>query len=191
MKKLFTILTLLFAPIILCLGLPLLIAVGGINASSTPPSSKALPKPPEQAIEIVGADHLTVYVRTTSGKFVRCATIQLSACWEPTTKPSTMILVSNVDERQSTSAPVVPPPGQAVSTIGVNYQYSGGFPNYIYFAVLSDGSVWYLPKDTTADNLTFVSLIALPALLTIAGAGMVVVYIIEVLIFLPRLRKKQ
>lgn len=172
-----TLVVFVFGPALMCIGLPLLIAVAGVSLTSTAPSWKALPAVPDKAVEIVGADHIMVYVRTTSGNFLRCPVTQPTTCWASTTKPPMLILVSNVNQRQSIAAPAVELPGKAVSILGVDYNQPGGLQYGIHYAVLSDGSVWYLQKDTTNDSLLFAGLLALPALVMIVGVGMTVIYL--------------
>jgi hypothetical protein len=169
--------TFVFVPSFLCIGLPLLAAVAGVNLLSSAPTWKALPATSDKAIEVVGADHITVYVRTTSGNFVRCFVTQPTSCWQPTSKPTTRVLVGNANQRETANAPAVQPPGQLVSLLGVDYGYGGGIPMGIHYAVLTDGSVWYLQKDTTGDSLTFAALLALPVLAAAVLAGWVVIYL--------------
>ncbi|CAG0978509.1 hypothetical protein ANAEL_01594 [Anaerolineales bacterium] len=166
----------ILAPAFLCVGLPALVLFIGASLFSSPPSWKALPPMPDKPTEIVAADHITVYVNTASGNTVKCFVTQPSSCWQPTTKPSTRVLVSNVNQREISSAPASEPPSKTVSILGVAYEYCCGGPKKeIHYALLADGSVWYVDRETSNTTPTFVGMLVLPfiVMLSLAGLGMI------------------
>jgi hypothetical protein len=131
----------------------------------------------DKPVEIVGADHITVYVSTTSGAIARCVVTQPANCWQSTTKPPTRILVSTVHERETANAPATNPPGGAISLLGVEYVRPGQIKKEIHFAILADGSVWYVDRDVSNTAAIFVGAIVLPILIALSLAGLVVIYL--------------
>jgi hypothetical protein len=164
-------------PGFLCVGVPVLIALAGLSVFTAPPEWKMLPGLVDKPVEIVGADHITVYVSTTSGSVARCFVTQPASCWQMTTKPATRILVSTVHERETTNAPATNPPGGAISLLGVEYVRPGQIKKEIHFAILADGSVWYVDRDVSNTAAIFVGAIVLPILIALSLAGLVVVYL--------------
>ena len=94
-----------------------------------------------------------------------------------TTKPATRILVSTVHERETTNAPATNSPGGAISLLGVEYVRPGQIKKEIHFAILADGSVWYVDRDVSNTAAIFVGAIVLPILIALSLAGLVVIYI--------------
>lgn len=168
----------IIAPAFLCVGLPALVLLVGASLFSSPPSWKALPSMPDKPTEIVAADHITVYVSTASGNTVKCLVTQPSSCWQVTTEPSTRILVSNVNQREISSAPASEPPSKAVSILGVAYEYCCGGPKKeIHYVILADGSVWYVDRETSNTTPTFVGMLVLPFIVMLSLAGLAMIYL--------------
>ena len=166
-----------FVPGFLCVGAPALIALAGLSVFTAPPEWKMLPGLVDKPVEIVGADHITVYVSTTSGAIARCVVTQPASCWQSTTKPPTRILVSTVHERETANAPATNPPGRALSILGVEYVRSAELKKEIHYAILADGSVWYVDRDVSNTTAIFVGAFVLPVIIALSCAGWIVIYL--------------
>ena len=106
------------------------------------PDWKPLPALAEPATEVVDADMNAVYVRTAGGNTYRYETLSRTPGeWTKTqeAKTDTGNGLQHIDVTEEVS-----PPGNAVSTLGIQYYVGGGeIAIRDYIAVLSDGSVWW------------------------------------------------
>jgi hypothetical protein len=138
-----SLLTYLVVPVMLCIGLPALAAViiyASFNASK---GWQRLPAPPESALQIAGAGELHAIIRTDAGSYYYCAISSASTCWEPTSQPEGRMTGRG---SEITTPPSFEPPKGVISIIGLSYM-DMGVEGQVHYAVLEDGSVWYLQKD--------------------------------------------
>lgn len=103
------------------------------------PNWKVLDPVPERAIEISNADHSAVYVRTESGKIYGCNPDGATKnCWVEAHEP--LVLAKN-DRRIPVGENTHPPKG-VVSSVGLDFDPIPEAGAQVYYALLSDGSVW-------------------------------------------------
>ena len=149
-----------------CVAMPILGVVFVYGVSYAGNSWQQLPTPPETPKVIASAGYYTVVIETEEGHYFYCDTSQLGLCWQPENKPDSLIIPASEYSgtvEQIEGKPIVPAPGRVVSLVGVDHQYG---PNHteIYYAILKNGSVWYLQLDQSSAGLLagFSSLIAIP-----------------------------
>ena len=147
-----------------CIITPILGVVFVYGVSYAGSSWQKFPTPPETPKAIAAAGYSTVVIETEEGHYFYCDTSQLELCWQPENKPSSLIIpVSYGSVEQIEGKPIVPAPGRVVSLVGVDHQDG---PNHteIYYAILKNGSIWYLQLDQSSAGLLagLSSLIAIP-----------------------------
>ncbi|HEX6035290.1 MAG TPA: hypothetical protein VFY83_12675 [Anaerolineales bacterium] len=168
-----SLLTYIVVPIVLCIGLPALVAViiyAGFNA---PKGWQQLPAPPEPAVQIAGAGELHVIIRTDAGSYYYCAVSSPSTCWESTTEPEQRLTGRGIE---ITTPPSSEPPKGVISILGLSYT-DMGVEGQVHYAVLEDGSVWYLQKDENKYEAGFASGLFLMLAIIPAIAGLLVIYL--------------
>ncbi|MFN8435138.1 MAG: hypothetical protein U0V18_14030 [Anaerolineales bacterium] len=147
-----------------CVITPILGVVFVYGVSYAGSSWQKFPTPPEIPKTIAAAGYSTVVIETEEGHYFYCNTSQLELCWQPENKPDTLIIpISYGSVEQIEGKPIVPAPGRTVSLVGVDYQDG---PNHteMYYAILKNGSVWYLQLDQSSAGLLagLSSLVAIP-----------------------------
>lgn len=167
-----SLLTYIFVPVLLCVGLPALIALVIYGSFSAPIGWQHLPAPPEPAVQIAGAGELHVIIRTDSGDHYSCGISSPSACWESASEPEQRMTGRGTE---ITTPPYAEPPGEAVSMLGLSYTDMGE-EGQVHYAALEDGSVWYLQRDANKYEAGFASGLFLMLAVIPAIAGLLVIY---------------
>lgn len=125
-----------------CIALPILGIVLIYAVFSTGEGWKQLPAPPEKPVAVVAASPKSVVIETEKGNYYYCYVDQL--CWQPENKPDSLVIGGADNSTNVTgNMPSVAPPGQVVSMLGIAYSL-GPESSESHFAVLDDGTVWYL-----------------------------------------------
>ena len=168
-----SLLTYIFVPLVLCIGLPALVAFLIYGAFTLPKGWQQLPTPPEPAVEVAGASELSVIIRTDSDAYYFCGIRAPSECWQETTQPENRMTGRGTE---ITTPPSPQPPGEVVSILSLSY-IDMGVEGQTHFAALADGSVWYLEKDTNTYEGGFASGLFLTIALLPAIAGLLVIYL--------------
>jgi hypothetical protein len=158
-------------PVFLCIGLPALAAVLIYGAFNAPQGWQQLPAPPEPAVAVAGASELSVVIRTDSGSYFFCGISSPSACWESTTAPEQRMTGRGTE---ITTPPASEPPQGVISMLGLSYT-DMGVEGQVHYAVLEDGSVWYLEKDENKYEAGFASGLFLTIAIIPAIAGLLVI----------------
>ena len=165
--------TYLVLPVVLCIGLPALVAFliyGGIAA---PTGWRELPAPPQPAVEVAAASELSVIIRTDTGSYYSCVASSPSTCWEFALEPEARMTGRGTE---LTTPPTLDPPGNAISILGLSYTDLGE-EGQVYYVVLEDGSVWVLRKDANSYEAGFASGLFLTLAIIPALAGLLVIYL--------------
>ena len=168
-----SLLTYIFVPVVLCIGLPALAAMIIYGSFSAPRGWQQLPAPPEPAVQVAGAGELHVIVRTDAGDYYYCAISSLSTCWESASEPEQRMTGRGTE---ISTPPYAEPPGGVISMLGLSYTDMGG-EGQVHYAVLEDGSVWYLQKDANRYEAGFASGLFLTLAIIPAIAGLLVIYL--------------
>ena len=168
-----SLLTYIVVPVVLCIGLPALAAVVIYGAFNAPKGWQQLPAPPEPAVQIAGAGELHVTVRTDSEAYYYCAIGSPSTCWESTTQPEQRMTGRGTE---IDTPPYIEPPQSVISILGLSYT-DMGVEGQTHYAVLEDGSVWYLQKNNNQYEAGFASGLFLTLAIIPAIAGLLVIYL--------------
>lgn len=168
-----SLLTYLVVPVVLCIGLPALVAFLIYGAFALPKGWQQLPAPPEPAVEVVGASELSVIIGTDSDSYYFCGIRAPSECWQETTQPEDRMTGRGTE---ITTPPASQPPGEAVSILSLSYM-DMGVEGQTHFAALEDGNVWYLQKDANTYEAGFASGLFLTIAIIPAIAGLLVIYL--------------
>lgn len=163
----------LLVPAALCIGLPVLagfLIYFGFNA---PKGWQQLPAPPDPAVEVAGAGELSLVIRTDAGSHFYCAISSPSTCWEPTTEPAQRMTGRGTE---IDTPPYSDPLKGVTDILGLSYT-DMGVEGQVHYAVLEDGSVWYLQKDSNKYEAGFASGLFLTLALIPAVVGLLVVYL--------------
>ncbi|MCL4271219.1 MAG: hypothetical protein KJZ72_16805 [Anaerolineales bacterium] len=178
-KRRFASLVVYIGAFVLFIALPtvMLLAIYGIFSEQD--GWQQLPAPPEAPVAVASGGRDSLIVETVDGNYYSCWALDLSTCWQPVDQPESLIMEApDVYLEQSSNAPPVNPPGEVLSLIGVAYNQSG-MKLESHYAVLEDGTVWYLNRETNNYTASFItmlaSLLAIPGMigsgLAFAGAG--------------------
>jgi len=132
---------------------------------------RSLGAPPGGGVDILTADHATVYVQTSSGEVFRCRHIGRSSadeCWVPAQEPY------DVDRKTRFDAPgfqgsVEPPRGQVLDMLVATVWHAEDVYETRY-ALLSDGTIWAWRYDVGA-YWSLLILIAGPAVGLLLGTA--------------------
>jgi hypothetical protein len=168
-----SLLTYLFVPIGLCVGLPAVIAVLIYGSMGAPTGWRQLPEVPGSPVEVAAADELSVIVRTDSGAYYSCVTSSPTTCWETALQPEQRMSGRGME---ISTPPYAEPPGEVVSMLGLSYMDMGE-EGQTHYAVLKDGSVWVLRKDANKYEAGFATGLFLTIALIPAAAGLLVIYL--------------
>jgi len=161
----------LFAPLVLCIGLPALAAFLIYGSFTAPRGWRQLPASPVPAVEIVSANGTSVVVRTESDSQLYC----VIGCpdWEPVDEIDPLFLSSGTE---ISTPPSFEPPDGAVDVLGIS-SINMGVEERTYFAIVEDGSVWYLQVNNNSYEGGFASGLFLTLAIIPAIFGLVVVYL--------------
>ena len=168
-----SLLTYILVPIMLCIGLPALAALVIYGVFNAPKGWQQLPAPPQPAEEVAAAGEVSVTVRTVPGDYYFCGVSAPSECWQATDEPEQKL------SGRGTETDILPsfePPGEAVSLLGLSYSDTGA-ESRSYYAVLRDGSVWYLQQNNNTYESGFASGLFLTITLLPALFGLIVIYL--------------
>jgi hypothetical protein len=168
-----SVLTYIVVPIVLCIGLPALAATIIYATFNAPKGWQQLPAPPDPAVQVAGAGELHVIIRTDAGNYYSCAISSPSTCWETTPEPEQRMTGRGTE---ITTPPYIEPPKGAISILGLSYT-DMGVEGQVHYAVLEDGSVWYLQKDNNKYEAGFASGLFLTIAIIPAIAGLLVIYL--------------
>jgi hypothetical protein len=166
-----SLLTYIFVPIVLCVGLPALIGMGIYTVFNAPQGWKQFPVPPQPAAEIVSANGTSLVIRTESDSQWYC--VIGCADWQPVAEVDPLFIN---DGTKTSKPPSFDPPEGAVDVVGVA-SMNMGMEERTYFAVVDDGSVWYLQQNNNQYEAGFASGLFLTIALIPAIFGLVVIYI--------------
>lgn len=166
-----SLLTYLVVPVFLCIGLPALAGFVIYSMFNAPKGWQQFPAPPQPAAEIVSANGTSVVIRTESGSQWYC--VIGSSNWKPVAEIDPLYLS---DSTETSALPSFDPPDGTVSLRGVSTQ-NMGVEERTYYAVVGDGSVWYLQQDNNKYEAGFASGLFLTIALIPAIAGLLVIYL--------------
>lgn len=166
-----SLLTYIVVPLVLCVGLPALIGLGIYTVFNAPQGWKQLPSPPEPAVEIVSANGTSVVVRTDSDAQLYC----VIGCsdWDPVDEVDPLFVNSGTE---TSTPPSFDPPDGAVEVVGIA-SMDMGVEERTYFAVVDDGSVWYLQQNNNQYEAGFASGLFLTIAIIPAIFGLIVIYV--------------
>jgi hypothetical protein len=161
----------LFAPIVLCIGLPALVAFLIYGSFNVPMGWQKFPVLPEPAVEIVSANGTSVVIRTEADSQLYC--VIGSADWKPVAEIDPLFLGSGTE---TSTPPSFDPPNGTVSLLGISTQ-NMGVEERTYYAVVEDGSVWYLQQNNNTYEAGFASGLFLTIAIIPAIFGLIVIYV--------------
>lgn len=167
-----SLLTYIVVPIFLCIGLPALAGFTIYTIFNTSKGWQQFPMPPEPAVEIISANGTSVVIRTGSGSQLYC-TVGSSNCWNPVADIDPLFLGSGTE---TSTPPSSDPPDGTTSLLGISTT-NMGVEERAYYAVVDDGSVWYLQQNNNTYEAGFLSGLFLTIALIPAIAGLLVIYL--------------
>lgn len=161
----------IFVPLVLCVGLPALIGLGIYTAFNAPQGWKQFPAPPQPAAGIISANGTSLVIGTASGAELYCVV----GCtdWQAVSEVDPLF-INNGNE--TSTPPSFDPPEGAVVVIGIA-TIDMGVEGQTYYAVVDDGSVWYLQQNNNQYEAGFASGLFLTIAIIPAIFGLVVIYI--------------
>ena len=165
--------TYIFVPIVLCIGLPALAATLIYGVFMAPKGWKQLPAPPEPAVQAVAGTAGSVTIRTDAGAYYFCSVNQPTTCWEPADEPESGIIAH---ANETDTPPNFEPPDGTINLLGIAYTDMGENA-FSYYAILQDGSVWYLLQDANRYEAGFASGLFLTLAIIPAIAGLMIIYL--------------
>jgi hypothetical protein len=159
-----------FASLLLCVGLPALGLILTYTAFSPQHGWEQLPAPPETAELIAGGVFNRVIIETDAGNYFSHNIPNDGQGWQTDEKPDASLL----PEVGASDSPSVETPRSSISMVGVP-SYPGSTQK-VYFAVLEDRTVWYLSATdgaflATALLATVLLPILIGSLLILSGMG--------------------
>lgn len=144
------------ALILFCLCLPVISALGGGFGGAWlvvagPREWQSLGAPPNRPVQILGLCEGTICVETFEGQRYRyhrktCRQPAEQTCWIEVISTTVMPLVPELANPCLFEYDVPSPPRDAIQTVGAKVCHSGG-DQYIYYALLEDGSIWHWEHD--------------------------------------------
>jgi len=167
----------LFAPGILCIGLPALLILLFSTSLFPEKGWQELPAPPSAALEAAAAGENNIIIRTDSGEYLYCWVLKQEDCWQAAGQPAERIIQNSMgDLQETTNPPASNPPGTAISQISVTY-FDTGVQVFVHFVVLEDGKVWFLEENSNAYETGFASGLFLSLAVIPAISGLLVIYL--------------
>ncbi|MEI7847971.1 MAG: hypothetical protein WCK35_19375 [Chloroflexota bacterium] len=104
---------------------------------------------PDAPATIASAGIAEVIMQGASGKYYSCKTAIENQCWLPTEATSDRFIESYPGQMEPAPALGTKPPGEVVSQVGVLIS-QGVEKSSTYYAILKDGSLWYLTRSPAA-----------------------------------------
>lgn len=166
-----SLLTYILVPLVLCVGLPALIGMGIYTAFNAPQGWKQFPASPEPAVEIVSANGTSLVIRTESDAQVYC--VIGCADWQPVAEVDPLFINNGTE---TSTPPSFDPPEGAVEVVGIA-STNMGVEERTYFALVDDGSVWYLQHNNNQYEAGFASGLFLTMAIIPAIFGLIVIYV--------------
>ncbi len=162
--------TYIVVPLVLCVGLPALVGFIIYAMFNAPQGWKQFPMPPQPAAQIVSANGTSVVVRTEADSQVYC----VIGCsnWQPVAEVDPLFINNGTE---TSTPPSFDPPDGAVDVLGIA-SMNMGVEERTYFAVVDDGSVWYLQQNNNQYEAGFASGLFLTLAIIPAIFGLVVIY---------------
>jgi hypothetical protein len=168
-----SLLTYIVVPVVLCIGLPALAAVIIYTSFNASKDWTQLPAPPDPAVRVASGSETMVIVRTDSESHYFCMISSPSTCWGSISAPEQRVTGRGTE---ITSPPTPVPPQGVIDLLGLSYM-DMGVEGRTYYAVLEDGSVWYLKQDDNKYEAGFASGLFLTLAIIPAIAGLLVIYL--------------
>lgn len=163
--------TYIVVPLVLCVGLPALIGAIIYGVFNAPKGWQQFPVPPDPTAEIVSANGTSVVIRTESGS--QLYAVIGSSDWKPVDEIDPLFLGSSTE---TSTPPSFDPPDGAVEVLGIASQ-NMGVEERTYYALVEDGSVWYLQQNNNTYEAGFASGLFLTIAIIPAIFGLIVIYI--------------
>lgn len=159
-----------FGSLLLCVALPILGLIFTYTVLSPQESWQQIPTPPETAQSIAAGFFNRVIIETENGNYFSHNIPDNGQGWQEEENPDT----APPPEMDDSVFPNVEAPGTLISILGVP-SYPGSTQK-VYFAILEDHTVWYLPQAgsallATALLATLFVPILVGSLLILAGMG--------------------
>lgn len=142
---------------VLCVALPA-IGIGGVwLLFSEQDGWQELPAAPAPAVQVASIGTDVVIVRAEDGGYYYCWLAEPDKCWQTVEKPGNPLLPDYEGEVQPIDTPpAVTPPEGVMDIAGISYNRMGVYYE-THFAVMSDGSVWYLNRETNNATAAFIA----------------------------------
>ncbi|HXD08473.1 MAG TPA: hypothetical protein VN653_00320 [Anaerolineales bacterium] len=176
-RKLAALAVYLLVPPAFYIGLPALLIVTISAIFYVPKGWQELPAPPSRPLEVAAAGQSSFYILADTGKYYSCRVGTPENCWQSAQQPDERIIPNNAGVLAEYSRPPsTDAPGEVASLLSVEYKETGS-KIHMYYAVLTDGSAWYLEENTGGSEAgaafrTFMKSAALPAV-----AGFLFIYL--------------
>jgi hypothetical protein len=176
-RRLASVAVYLLVPPAFYVGLPALLIVALSAIFYVPKGWQELPAPPVRPMEVAAAGQSSVYIRAAGGKYYYCRVVTPNNCWQSAHQPDQRIIPNSAGTlAEYLKPPSTTAPGEVTSLISVEYNQKGTKMR-AYYAVLKDGSTWYLEENTGKSDAgsafgTFMDTATLPA-----AAGFVFIYL--------------
>ncbi len=104
---------------------------------------------PEAPAKIASTGIADVIVQGVSGKYYSCKTAFENQCWLAAQAPRQTYMDNYPGQMEPAPAPGSQPTGEVASQSGVSFSQSGK-ANTTYYAIMKDGSIWYLTRSPSA-----------------------------------------
>lgn len=153
----------------ICVLLPILGVFAVYGIFSIGEGWKRLPDPPETPVAIAAASRGSVVIETEGGSYYYCI-VNNELCWQPENKPEDRLIGDEYDNQLTGNMPQIAPPGTAVDILGVTHRAAAA-KYETHYAVLEDGTVWYLVREVNNFAGAFVAFFAAIFLLPVAGGS--------------------
>jgi len=152
-RKMFSLVTTL-GSFFLCILLPILGLALTYGIFSIGDGWQQLPDITEAPAEVVAAGDNIVVIRSETGNYYSCRLSAIDDCWQKQDKPDDPIIQSSDYTRttENTDTPRGLSSKKIISIKGVTYS-SGPQTTHTHYAVLSDGTVWYIKQDQTTAGM--------------------------------------
>ncbi|MBE0682359.1 MAG: hypothetical protein IH589_10630 [Anaerolineales bacterium] len=145
------------ASFFVCLVLPLLSLVFVYGIFSAGEGWKKLPAPPETPVAVAAGGGSSLTIETENGNYYYCWVKNLAGCWQPDDKPSSPVIGSENNTTEVTgNMPQIAPPDGVVSMLGISHR-NGPELFEFHYAVLEDGTVWYLEREVNSYGAWFIT----------------------------------
>jgi hypothetical protein len=129
---------------------------------------------PETPVQISALGKASVVIKSNSGNYYLCIVKETSSCWRQQSEPSSHMLENYGGElHDPISPPEVDPPGEVVAVQSVLYN-QGATMIESHYAILTDGTVWYLNREVNNGTASFEIGLALTLFLPII-IGMIMI----------------